>query len=187
MEIVQDHALLKEVQAEADTAFQVDASTGKRVLDVQKMLGFPLLQSVYAEALRLHVSVNLTREVVGATATVAGYKLPNKSLIQAPTRIALYDERAWGVDGHPASRFWAHRHIKYVETQDDAGKTARTAEFSLAAGPNDFIPYGTSHVISLLGIVLLIFGIINSQVAACRCVLGGISQSRRSWPLWLSW
>jgi len=142
MEIVQDHALWKEVQAEADTAFRVDASTGKRVLDVQKMLGLPLLQSVYAEALRLHVSVNLTREVVEDTATVAGYKLPNKSLIQAPTRIALYDERAWGMDGHPASKFWAHRHIKYVETQDDTGKTARTAEFSLAAGPNDFIPYG---------------------------------------------
>jgi cytochrome P450 len=142
MEIIQDRDLWKEVQEEADSAFEIDPATGERTLNVQKLLGLPLLQSIYVETLRLHVSVNVTREVVTQTATIAGYELQKHSFIQAPTRIALYNERAWGIAGHAASEFWAYRHIKYNDVQDESGKVARKPEFAMAAGPNDFFPYG---------------------------------------------
>jgi len=142
MEIIQDRQLWKEVQEEAESAFEIDKVTGERTLNVQEMMGLPLLQSVYVEALRLHVSVNVTREVVGQSATIAGYQLPKHSLIQAPTRIALYNEKAWGTAGHDASEFWAYRHIKFIEVQDDTGKATRKPEFVMTAGPNEFFPYG---------------------------------------------
>jgi hypothetical protein len=155
MEVIQDRALLKEIQAEAGTAFLVDPSTGKRVLDAQKMMGLQLLQSVYTEVLRLHVSVNITREVIGP-ATVAGYELPKHSLVQAPTRIAHYNEGVWGMAGHPASEFWAYRHIRYTETKDENGNAIRKPEFAMAAGPNDYFPYGNARTfIPYLAVSLL--------------------------------
>jgi len=141
-ELIQDRDLWELVQNEAESVFEINPATGQRVLNVQKMLVLPLLQSVYTEILRLHVSVNITREVVAETATIAGYKLPKNALIQAPTRIAHHSEVAWGTPEHPASEFWAHRHIKHITIQDENGNVSEKAEFAVAAGPNDFFPYG---------------------------------------------
>ncbi|KAK1758041.1 cytochrome P450 [Echria macrotheca] len=136
-ELVQDPELLEAVRNEAETAFDTDSS-GQRTLDVPRMLTLPLLQSVYVETLRLHVSVNVTREVVGDV-TLGGYKLPKHALIQAPTWLAHSNEKVWSAEGHPASEFWAYRHVRYSNTDSDGkGK----AEFVMSAGPNDFFPYG---------------------------------------------
>ncbi|KAK0657811.1 cytochrome P450 [Cercophora newfieldiana] len=142
MEIVQDRQLWRAVQEEAESAFEVNPGTGKRKLNIHKMMGLPILQSVYAETLRVHVSVNVTREVVGESASIAGYQLPRNSLIQAPTRIAHFNEKAWATADHSASEFWPYRHVKYANIQDENGEKTEKPEFVLAAGPNDFFPYG---------------------------------------------
>lgn len=43
-----------------------------------------------------------------------------------------------GAPGHPASEFWAHRHVKEVVTGDGAEK----AEFSTKNRAASFFPYG---------------------------------------------
>jgi len=113
MEVIQDRALWKSAQEEAEPAFEISPATDERTLNVQKMMALPLLQSIYSETLRLHVSVNAACKVVADTATIAGYKLPKQSLIQAPTRVAHHNKKTWGEAEHPASKFWAYRHIKY--------------------------------------------------------------------------
>ena len=138
---MKDPSLWKVVQEEAEAAFETNPDTGKRELDIQKMLALPLLQSVYVETLRLHVSVNITREVIAETTTMAGYQLPKHALVQAPTRIAHYEERAWGIDDHPATEFWAFRNFKSSAVQQ-GGKDTQKSEFAMRAGPNDFFPYG---------------------------------------------
>lgn len=50
---------------------------------------------------------------------------------------------AGGSPGHPASEFWAARHIRDSWTADgDEGHATKPQEFSLAGRTGSFIPYG---------------------------------------------
>ncbi|KAI8151552.1 Cholesterol 7-alpha-monooxygenase [Colletotrichum sp. SAR 10_70] len=141
MELAKNPSLWRAVKEEVQGAILPDPVTSKPAIDVTKLLALPLLQSVYAETLRLHVSINVTREVMEPIEW-DGYVLPKGSLVQAPTQIGLQDESVWGVEGHSASSFWAERHIKYVDKEDDLGHVKTTMEFSMAGRPSDYFPYG---------------------------------------------
>lgn len=135
MELIADPELYRAVREECLAASTADPVTGKRTFDPQKLLGMPLLQSVFIETLRLHVSINVTRQVTQPI-TLDGYVLSPGSLIQAPSQIGQYDEAVWGSAGHPASEFWAGRHLKH-----DNGKP----EFTMAGRTSSFFPFGMSH------------------------------------------
>ena len=77
--------------------------------------------------------MNVTRQVTGPL-TIAGVALPEGAVLQATTDIVHHDERIWSVEGHHAEEFWAERYVKVNKN----GKR----EFQLAAGVNDFFPYG---------------------------------------------
>ena len=141
MELARDPALLKQVREEVMTTIHVDPATGQRTLNSQKLVTIPLLQSIYIEAMRLHVSMNITREIVEPI-ELDNHILEKGSLLQAPSEIAHYDERTWGVAGHPASEFWAARHIAYTDTPDGNGGVTRVSQLNMAGRSNDFIPYG---------------------------------------------
>lgn len=64
MEIVSDPSLLAAVRAEVLTAYDTDPETGAKSMDTAKILKLPLLQSVYCETMRVHMSINLMRAVV---------------------------------------------------------------------------------------------------------------------------
>jgi len=141
MEVAKDQELLQAVRKEADSAFVIDPVTSKRKIDAQKLITLPLLQSIYAEAMRLHVSINITREIMEPI-KLDGYTLEKGAILQASSELAGYDERIWGVEGHPASEFWPARHIKQVEVEDEDGKLKLVPQFSMAGRSNEFIPYG---------------------------------------------
>lgn len=132
MELIADQDLYRAVREESLAASEVDPITGQRNFDPQKLLSMPLLQSVYIETLRLHVSINVTRQVTQPI-TLDNYLLTPGSLIQAPSQIGQYNETVWGSDGHPASQFWAGRHRKH-----ESGK----AEFSIMGRTSSFFPFG---------------------------------------------
>ncbi|KAI3528664.1 hypothetical protein CSPX01_16066 [Colletotrichum filicis] len=141
MEVIKDRSLFQAVRQEVDSVSIIDPKTGKRTFDVAKLVTLPLLQSIYVETLRMHVSINITREVMEPM-ELDGYHLSKGSLVQAPTQIGHREESVWGVEGHPASEFWAERHIKFVEKEDEDGKLQRVKEFAVAGRPSDFFPYG---------------------------------------------
>jgi cytochrome P450 len=136
MELIADSQLYRAVREECLAASTADPITGQRTFDPQKLLSMPLLQSVYTETLRLHISINVTREVTQPI-TLDGYLLTTGSLIQAPSQIGQYNEAVWGSDGHPASQFWAGRHLKH-----DGDK----AEFTMTGRTNSFFPFGMSFL-----------------------------------------
>lgn len=133
MELIADPELYRSVREECLAASTADPATGQRTFDSQKLFSMPLLQSVYIETLRLHVSINVTREVTQPI-TLDGYLLTPGSLIQAPSQIGQYNEAVWSSAGHPASKFWGSRHLKH-----DGGK----AEFTMAGKTSSFFPFGT--------------------------------------------
>ncbi|KAK9776184.1 putative cytochrome p450 family protein [Seiridium cardinale] len=119
MEISREPELFHALRQEVQGALVVNTSTGGKALGIQKLLTMPLLQSVYVECC---VSTWIS--------------------LEAPMQIAHHDEAVWGVPEHHASEFWAHRHIKYVESTDEAGNSKRRPEFSMAGRPSSFFTYG---------------------------------------------
>ncbi|KAK4140935.1 putative cytochrome P450 E-class, group IV [Dichotomopilus funicola] len=141
IEILRSPTLFQTVRSEVAKAIVTDPVTSTRHIDIQKLLASPLLQSIYVEAMRLHVSMNITREVMEPI-QVGGHELEKGSLIQAPTEVSHLDEGIWGAEGHPAGEFWAERHVKYVERVGEDGRTEKVPQFSMTGRASDWYPYG---------------------------------------------
>ncbi|KAI0808881.1 putative cytochrome P450 [Xylaria sp. FL0064] len=139
-ELLKDPELYQAVKAEVKQAELTDES-GDVYFDHQKLTTQPLLQSVFNEVLRLHAVLLLTRTSTESV-TVAGYTLPSGSTVQAPTRVAHLRESVWGTPEHPATEFWAYRHVKEVEVTDEQGRTTKKLEFSMAGRDRWFFPWG---------------------------------------------
>ncbi|OTA83400.1 hypothetical protein M434DRAFT_83944 [Hypoxylon sp. CO27-5] len=145
MELIQDPPLFQRVRQEVEQAFVIDEQTGEhRLANAEKLLSMPLIQSVYTEVLRMHISFNATREVL-EDIYIGGYRISKGSLVQSPTQIAHYNEAVWGTDGHPASEFWAERHLNYVEKINENGETVKVPQFAINARPTSYFPYGGDH------------------------------------------
>ncbi|KAK3317496.1 putative cytochrome P450 [Cercophora scortea] len=143
IEITRDPSLLCAVRDEVAQAYisQPGKDAASRTLDLDKLSTMPFLQSVFAEVLRLHMNFNLMRNVNEPIA-VEGFTLPRGSMLQAPMKVAHYDETVWGAPGHAAAQFWAERHIKYEETADADGSVRKVPVFAMAGRPSSFFPFG---------------------------------------------
>jgi cytochrome P450 len=142
MQIARDSALLLALREEVNTAYVTDPATGARALSIQQVSNLPLLTSAYTEALRLSMSFNVVRDV-RETFTLDGYTIEKGALVQVPTLAAHYDEKIWGAEEHPASEFWAERHIKYVDEKDECGNVTQKRVFAMAGKTGShYFPYG---------------------------------------------
>lgn len=139
-ELLQDPGLLAAIRSEAVTA--IDDVTGQ--LDPRRVVSLPPLQSLYTEVMRLHVSFSVTREVRRGPIEIAtGCWAENGALVQTDSVIARLDEDVWAVEGHPASEFWAWRHVQVQEIQDErTGETVSRMRFTMRGRPTSFFPYG---------------------------------------------
>jgi hypothetical protein len=140
IELVKDPPLLQRLRSEVTETLEYHASSGSRRFNIQKLLSRPLLQSVYTESLRLHVSITITRELLQPI-TLDGYHL-SRGLLQAPTSLSHLEDHIWAREGHSAKEFWADRHIKTSEDVDSCGAMSHKSEFSLASKAGEFFPYG---------------------------------------------
>jgi cytochrome P450 len=90
MEIIKDPDLHNKIREGISEAWITnDALKGS--FDIQKLASMPLLQSVYTETLRLHVSILVTRTATEPV-VIGGYHIPKGSVFQAPTEVAHLDE-----------------------------------------------------------------------------------------------
>ncbi|KAF7535251.1 hypothetical protein G7054_g5558 [Neopestalotiopsis clavispora] len=169
MEIIKDPTLLEAVREELKSVVSGDTTTGQ--LDSQKLVALPLLQSIWTETLRLRINFNIVRDVKEPV-TLEGTTIPKDSLLQVPMMVAHHDEVTWGAAGHPATEFWAERHIKYTEKLDEqSGKTQRKRKYVMAGHPASYFPFGGGanicpgrqlakfEIFTTIALVLLRFGI----------------------------
>lgn len=142
MEIIKDPTLLEAVREELKSVVSKDPRTGQlRLIDSQKLVALPLLQSIWTETLRLRINFNIVRDVKEPV-TLGGMTIPKDSLLQVPMMVAHYDEATWGAAEHPASVFWAERHIRYTEKVDEQGQTLRERKYAMAGQPSSHFPFG---------------------------------------------
>ena len=145
---MQDPALFAALREQVETVFEIDPSTGQRKFDYKRLASIPLLASIYAEIMRIHVSYNVTRNVV-EDMTFDGIKLKKGALVQSPGVLSHLDDQHWSVPGHPADKFWAERFIVYEEEKDNTGRVTRVPKFSTAGHTGYWFPYGMSFSICL--------------------------------------
>ncbi|KAM0810030.1 putative Cytochrome P450 [Seiridium cardinale] len=140
MEVIKDLDLYRAIKEEISRVKITDGPLAGS-LEPHKLASFPLLQSVYTESLRLHVSILVTRTSTQPV-TISGYNIPKGSVFQAPTEVGHLDEAVWSTPDHPASEFWAYRHVKEVERTDDMGNVAKGLEFSIGTRSGSYFPFG---------------------------------------------
>jgi hypothetical protein len=142
IELIKDPSLYNAVRNEVLKTCVTDPDTMEVHLDARALINMPLMQSLYIEIMRIHVSFNVTREAKKPI-EIDGYHLEKGSLIQTCSQISHFEEAVWGTEDHPASEFWAWRHVKYVEKTDEvSGEVTMLPTFSMTGRPSSFFPYG---------------------------------------------
>lgn len=88
----------------ADSTVRFDATT---------LCAQPLLQSIYAETLRLRVALLINRTGQLSDVRLGPWRFPRNSPIAVSTLAAAQNPRVWNdADGkHPVDTFWAHRFV----------------------------------------------------------------------------
>ena len=111
IEIYSDQGLLSRIRSELRNA----GITSSSYKDIDKLISIPLLESVYAEVMRLRVEVQAVFCSDREEIRVNEWIFPKKSLVLVPTGAAHRDEDSWNTkDGkHPLDKFWADRFLAY--------------------------------------------------------------------------
>ena len=112
IEVFRDPKLLSRVRAEL-TAANVQGVTSNQ--DVEKLLSLPLLQSIYAELLRLRVEVSSVLSSAREEIRINSWRVPKDRLVIIPTGEAHKDASFWNTRNgkYPLDQFWADRFLAH--------------------------------------------------------------------------
>ena len=165
--MLRDRPLLKRATAEVD-ACCTDPITNLLPFDTAKLCNQPLLQSSYAETLRMYVAVYIIRKPEYKDAQVIDYRIPRDKMVVISSAMAHMDKRNWNLgtmEEHPVEKFWAERFLTYggnlsrsssasstvstdsavdMSTMDDNFLKSNLAEpkFSLNGYSGAWVPFG---------------------------------------------
>ncbi|KAL8755569.1 MAG: hypothetical protein Q9184_004760 [Pyrenodesmia sp. 2 TL-2023] len=87
-------------------------------IDIEALCSMPVLQSMYAETLRLYTSLFALRSAAHGDLDIANFTIPRDELIAVDSRVCAMDSDTWNTgskekDGtyHPLDQFWAERFL----------------------------------------------------------------------------
>ena len=115
LEIFRDSALLSQIRHDLPSSLDSPAQSSFH-FNIDKLVRQPLLQSVYAETLRLRVHVYMTRCPERKSLEINGWTFPKDKVVLVSSTPAHLDESAWncGRNGSkPLHQFWAERFLIY--------------------------------------------------------------------------
>ncbi|TGO26125.1 hypothetical protein BPAE_0066g00510 [Botrytis paeoniae] len=165
IEIFKDPALLSRVRKELQEA-SFDPESLASPQFIHKLIQIPLLQSIYAEVIRLHVEVQHVLYSHHSPVCVNQWIFPKKTPILVPCGPAHHDAKVWNTRNgeFPLDNFWADRFLLYPEdtmsgpmiTTPSSNGVSQSMSFSRqknSSGPiycesvmrNSFIGYGVGE------------------------------------------
>lgn len=160
LEAFKDQSLLSRLRHEVKSA-QMGELTETRP-DIGKLCGGQLLQSVYAETLRLRVAILVTRAPEHEDFQLGDYLFPKDKIIALSSRTAAMDETVWNAGSterpRPLNEFWSDRFLIYpndpgsgplrkskdtTPSEENRGGNANPEpRFSMEGLSGGWIPYG---------------------------------------------
>lgn len=115
MELYRDKTLLSRAQAEVQAAHRPTPKLEEADLDIVKLCSSPLLQSAYAETLRLRVAILLTRTPEREDFHMGQWTFPKGRPILFSSRTAALNPEIWNAgtaqDPRPLEHFCADRFL----------------------------------------------------------------------------
>ena len=165
IECCRDSVLLSRARAEVQTACVPSPEPGKPELDIVKLCSSPLLQSVYAETLRIRVALIVTRTPEREDFHIDNWLFPKSEIIALSSRSAAMNPEIWNAgtiaDPHPLDQFWSDRFLVYPNDPssgpsrvhlsatervsrktDSASTVGERPRFSMDNVAGSWIPYG---------------------------------------------
>ncbi len=119
-EVIRDPELLSRVRCAVDS-YRVDSRDGKLGFEYVKLCDDPLLQSVYAETLRLHVASYLMRGPALADLNLRGWRIPKDAIMLISSYNAQNDPSAWCTSDkwpyQPVEGFWSERFLEHPRSK----------------------------------------------------------------------
>ena len=115
-------------------------------LHIDSLCRMPLLQSMYAETLRLYTSLFSIRSASHDSFTFGEFKIPKDELLAVDSHVAAMDLNVWNVGTtnvhsdppHPLNRFWAERFLMFPNDPTSGPLRVHPAE------PKASVPTGSS-------------------------------------------
>lgn len=173
LELIRDRTLLSRVRNEVDDAMLPGTPDNLSLpkFDLAKLCSGQLLQSSYAETLRLYMAVGLMRIPSHKDYILGKWRFPQDQLIIMSSRTAHHNQEIWNTGTqerpHPLNTFWADRFLIYpndptsgpLKKTPDANGTATTSadqngehnnqweeqnkpRFSMEGLAGTWVPYG---------------------------------------------
>ncbi|KAL9608752.1 MAG: hypothetical protein Q9167_006424 [Letrouitia subvulpina] len=165
IELYRDFNLLSRARVEVEAARRLATEPEQADLDILKLCSSPLLQSVYAETLRLRVALVVTRTPEHEDFRMGEWKFPKSRPIVFSSRSAGMNPQIWNAgtaeNPHPLDQFWADRFLVYPNDPESGpskkdpyfsgkpsssnrttGKPEMTPYFSMEKVAGGWIPYG---------------------------------------------
>jgi cytochrome P450 len=132
-----DAELKRRVEAEMSTAINNLSSTIPVQFNIQKLTNGSLLQSIYAETLRLHVAVQLNRTPEHSDYMLGPWRMRQGRMITLNTLITGQLTSLWSQGGvensHPLTEFWSDRFLVYPD-DPSSGPLKSSADKSREGG-----------------------------------------------------
>ena len=119
LELMRNRALLSRVRSEVEEARLPGTPENLNLpnFDLTKLCSGQLLQSSYAETLRLYMAVGLMRIPSHKVYILGKWRFPQDHLIVMSSRTAHHNEESWNTgtqeEPHPLNTFWANRFLVY--------------------------------------------------------------------------
>lgn len=127
--------LLRRVRVEAKASL-CKLPSKEAHFDVDKLSGKPLLQSMFAETLRLRTMQFIVRSSDHEDFDCTGWKIPKGKLVAVDTHAAHTNKEIWSTGGighpHPVDKFWAERFLIYSSDQN-SGPLKHKAQYDSSA------------------------------------------------------
>jgi cytochrome P450 len=110
--IFKDPLLLQKIRANLEEQF---GDRRMRDIDPKELLRVPLLQSVYAETLRLYTKVYVMVNSPQSDVALGRWAIPKQHIGILNSSISHHDSQFWNTKNglHPVDSFWAERFLTY--------------------------------------------------------------------------
>lgn len=156
IEIYRDPALLARVLPELEAAVSKPASpTGgsPAVFDLSPVLASPLAQSIYAEVLRMRISLLLNRCADRKDHRIGPWTLKKGAYMTLPTAHIGYHEKAWELYTNsgkaPINEFWADRFLVPEDDNNETTTDRREGNEPVQVKSNPGMRFSTEHLSGL--------------------------------------
>lgn len=111
-------ALAEVAESQSGSALDMNAT-----VQIDSLCRMPLLQSMYAETLRLYTSLFSVRSASHTSFAFGDFKILKDELVAVDSRVAAMDSNVWNTGTptanadalHPLDRFWAERFMRFPD------------------------------------------------------------------------